>query len=89
MKACMRYFVSGQVQGVFFRAGTQQQAMQLNLTGYARNLPDGCVKVVACGEHQALETLKAWLHQGPELAEVSEVVSEMLPVQEFTDFSIG
>jgi len=89
MKTCMRCFVRGRVQGVFFRANTRQQAEQLNLTGYAHNLLDGRVEVMACGELQALEALKRWLHQGPESAEVFEVVSEMLPAQEFSDFSIG
>jgi len=85
----MRCLVRGRVQGVFFRANTRQQAEQLNLTGYARNLPDGRVEVIASGEQQALEMLKIWLSQGPELADVIEVVSEILPMQEFSDFSIG
>jgi len=89
MKTCMRSLVRGRVQGVFFRANTRQQAEQLNLTGYAHNLPDGRVEVMACGELQALDALKVWLHRGPELAEVVEVVSEMLPAQEFSGFSIG
>ena len=89
MKACMRCLILGRVQGIFFRANTQQQAEQLSLTGYAHNLPDGGVEVVACGEEHALETLKIWLHQGPDLAEVTEVISERLPNQEFSNFSIG
>lgn len=89
MKACIRCFIRGRVQGVFFRANTRQQANQLNLTGYAHNLPDGRVEVMACGEADALETLQRWLHHGPELAEVTEVVSERLPDHEFSDFSIG
>ena len=89
MRGCMHCFISGRVQGVFFRASTQQQAEQLNLVGYARNLPDGSVEVMACGELQALETLEVWLHQGPELAEVVGVVSEKAPAHEFSDFSIG
>ena len=89
MKACMRCLIQGRVQGVFFRANTRQQAEQLNLTGYAHNLPDGRVEVVACGAEHALEELQIWLHQGPELAEVTEVVSKRLSNQEFPDFSIG
>ncbi len=85
----MRCLVSGRVQGVFFRANTRQQAEQLNLTGYAHNLPDGRVEVIASGEQQALEMLKIWLSQGPELADVIEVVSEILPMQKFSGFSIG
>ncbi len=85
----MRYYIRGRVQGVCFRACTCSQAKQLNLTGYAHNLLDGRVEVVACGELKAREKLKIWLHQGPELAEVIEVVSEGISVQEFPGFSVG
>lgn len=85
----MCFLVSGRVQGVFFRVNTQKQAKQLNLTGYARNLADGRVETIACGEQQAVEELETWLSQGSELADVSGVISEMLPRQEFSDFSIG
>ncbi len=89
MEICMRLLVSGRVQGVFFRASTQQQAEQLSLTGYARNLADGRVEVIACGELSAVEKLEAWLSQGPELADVSTVVTEILPMQKFSEFSTG
>jgi acylphosphatase len=68
--------VSGRVQGVFFRATTQEQAQQLGLAGYAKNLPDRRVEVVACGNEQAVEELKAWLWEGPRHAEVTDVQCE-------------
>lgn len=68
-----RFLVSGRVQGVFFRASTRQQALRLGLTGYARNLPDGRVEVMAVGEAAALEVLAQWLWQGPPAAEVRDV----------------
>jgi acylphosphatase len=43
-------WVYGSVQGVGFRYSTQREALQLGLTGYARNLDDGGVEVLACGE---------------------------------------
>ncbi len=89
MKTCRRYFIRGRVQGVCFRASTRRQAKRLNLTGYAGNLRDGRVEVVACGELKAVEALEVWLHQGSDLAEVMEVVSEVFSGQEFLDFSIG
>ncbi|MDX5334158.1 MAG: acylphosphatase [Gammaproteobacteria bacterium] len=70
---CRRFLVSGHVQGVFFRASTREQALALGLEGYARNLPDGRVEVVACGPVAALASLRDWLHQGPRLAEVTAV----------------
>jgi acylphosphatase len=61
------------VQGVWFRGSTRDQAEQLGLSGYARNLPDGRVEVLACGEIEALETLHKWLWRGPSAASVSDV----------------
>ncbi|HSJ41006.1 MAG TPA: acylphosphatase, partial [Xanthobacteraceae bacterium] len=57
---CVRFVVSGRVQGVFFRASTRDEALRLGLTGHARNLPDGTVEVVACGDDTALVQLERW-----------------------------
>lgn len=62
---CIRCYVSGKVQGVFYRASAREQALELGLRGYARNLPDGRVEVLACGEPAAIDVLIAWLRQGP------------------------
>jgi acylphosphatase len=69
------------VQGVWFRASTQQQARELGIRGSARNLPDGNVEVIACGEELALETLREWLWQGPELAQVVNLHCESLSME--------
>lgn len=87
MKTCIRCVVKGKVQGVFFRANARRQAEQLDITGSARNLPDGTVEVVACGEIEAIEKLRAWLRQGPPSAEVSGIASEVIAVQEFPGFT--
>jgi acylphosphatase len=71
--SCLRCLVAGKVQGVWYRASTQRQAVALGLSGYARNLPDGCVEVLACGETAALRQLQDWLWQGPPAAEVTDV----------------
>lgn len=68
-----RFLIAGAVQGVFFRASTQAQAERLGVRGYARNLPDGRVEVVAAGPAPAIETLAAWLRQGPPMARVEGV----------------
>ena len=70
---CKRFVVSGKVQGVFFRASTRQQALQLSIRGHAKNLPNGSVEVLALGINTAVEALEQWLWQGPPTAKVTEV----------------
>ena len=69
-----RFLIKGLVQGVFFRASTRDVAISLGLKGYARNLPDGRVEVVAEGDETALQQLRDWLQHGPELARVDEII---------------
>jgi acylphosphatase len=71
-----RCYVSGRVQGVFYRASACQRAVALGVTGYARNLPDGRVEVLACGEAAAVDALCAWLREGPPAASVTQVLVE-------------
>ena len=76
MHTCCVYFVSGRVQGVFFRATTAREARRLGLTGHAINLPDGRVEVLACGEGVSVEELGQWLWQGSPASEVRSVRRE-------------
>ena len=62
--------VKGRVQGVGYRAFAQKKALELGLSGYAENLPDGRVEVVAEGPKEALELFLHHLKQGPRLARV-------------------
>ena len=71
---CARFIVSGRVQGVFFRASTRAEALRLGLNGYARNVADGSVEVLAGGDAAALDELQRWLHIGPPAARVQSVV---------------
>ena len=75
--AARRFLVSGKVQGVFFRASTARRAEELGLRGYARNLPDGRVEVLAVGQITSLQSLADWLKQGPPRAQVTGLVEEM------------
>ncbi|MEQ5834333.1 acylphosphatase [Marinobacter sp. R17] len=85
---CIRVRISGQVQGVFFRASTQEQAQAKGLSGYAKNLPDGRVEVVACGDGDALDRLVEWLHKGPERARVDHVDVEAVGFRSHQGFRI-
>jgi acylphosphatase len=70
--------VRGKVQGVFFRAATQQEAQRVGVNGYAVNLSDGTVEVLLSGDPKAVGHMKAWLWQGPPNAHVAEVVCHMV-----------
>ncbi len=84
-----RFLVSGRVQGVFFRASTRDAATRLSLTGYARNLPDGRVEVLACGPEKAIDQLEAWLLDGPRMASVAAVDAEAVEFRELDSFRTG
>jgi acylphosphatase len=71
-----RFLVGGKVQGVWFRASAREQAVRLGLRGYAKNLDDGRVEVLAIGEDAAIAQLEKWLWQGPRLARVKDVARE-------------
>ena len=76
--SCRRYFISGRVQGVFYRASTQRYAQSLQLSGWVRNRRDNRVEVLACGDEAVLAELEKWLEIGPEYAKVTniEVIDE-------------
>ena len=83
----MRCIVSGRVQGVFFRASARKQAVVLGLTGSAKNLADGRVEVIACGDKHNLAKLKSWLAQGPPMAQVDDVECEAFDCEMPDEFS--
>lgn len=87
-KHCIKVTVKGRVQGVFFRKTTQQKAQALGISGYAKNLPDGAVEVLACGAEDRLQSLLTFLHQGPPNARVDEVNVERLVQQEPLGFVV-
>ena len=68
-----RFLVSGHVQGVAYRTWTVDQAERLGVSGWARNLSDGRVEVVACGNRDAVEALRSALSEGPPAARVVAV----------------
>lgn len=87
-KICIHCYISGRVQGVWYRASTQEQAKLLGLTGWARNLADGRVEVIACGEREKVLQLYEWLKKGPEMAKVMEVTHEEIPWVEYEQFGV-
>ncbi len=73
MKRAIHCLVSGYVQGVFFRASANERARELGVTGWARNLADGRVEVLAAGEGDAVDAFRDWLDRGPASARVDHV----------------
>jgi len=67
------YYVQGKVQGVFFRASAARVARGLGVEGYARNMPDGRVEILAVGSESAVDQLSHWLAKGPPMARVDKV----------------
>jgi len=81
--------ISGQVQGVFFRAWTRNQACELGVAGWVRNLPSGQVEVLAQATDEILTAFLELLRQGPPLARVDRVNRDFLDdAQPMTGFVI-
>ncbi|MGB9466184.1 MAG: acylphosphatase [Candidatus Acidiferrum sp.] len=76
-KQTRRYFVSGIVQGVGYRFFAQRTAEKLSIGGYARNLVDGRVEVLAIGSPAQLDEMKSALERGPRFSSVSGVEEEV------------
>ncbi len=89
MKVRAHVFVSGLVQGVFFRHETRRVANRHSVTGWVRNLRDRRVEAVFEGENKDVEDMIAFCHQGPHGAVVRkvEVIWEE-PTGEFRDFQV-
>jgi acylphosphatase len=85
---CLHCYIEGNVQGVFYRHATREKAKQLGITGWVKNLSDGRVEVLACGEEQPLEELRNWLWDGPPRADVTDVTIQELAWEEHSEFEV-
>ena len=70
---CKKCTVAGRVQGVFYRATCAHRAAELGVHGYARNLPDGRVEVLVCGDEAAVSVFVEWLWTGSSASKVASV----------------
>ncbi len=86
--SCAHVFISGNVQGVGYRASTSDAARLLKLNGWVRNLRDGRVEAVFEGPQHRVEEMIRWCHQGPPTATVREVVVEYMEPENFRGFQI-
>lgn len=77
---CRKCLVDGRVQGVFYRATVARRARELAITGYARNLPDGRVEVLACGDEMSVQSFVKWLWIGSSASKVTSVEVQEAPL---------
>ena len=88
-RARLHMIVTGRVQGVFYRASAAEQARALGIIGWARNLPNGSVEIIAEGRRADLQKFTAWARSGPPSARVAEVREEWGQARsEFSDFRV-
>ena len=85
---CIHCYVSGRVQGVWYRSSAQARAKELRLTGWAKNLPDGRVEIIACGESGNIKSFVKWLWDGSKLARVTDVDGEQVDWEQHTEFEV-
>ncbi len=83
-----RVLISGQVQGVYFRAACQRMAWQHGVTGWVRNLGDGRVEAVFEGAPSDVQHLVDWSRHGPRLAVVSDIAVQPEPAEGLGTFVI-
>ncbi len=87
-KICLHCFVSGRVQGVFYRREAHAQSLARGLTGWVKNTLDGRVELMLCGEESEVRAIEAWLWEGPRAAKVDHVASEVVPLEDFKQFEV-
>ncbi|MDA0147499.1 acylphosphatase [Vibrio sp. LaRot3] len=85
---CIKFIVSGRVQGVGFRYNTAYHGLKLGVTGYAKNLWDGDVEVVVRGNVQQIEQMEQFLQQGPRMSRVDSLHRETTELKEYKGFDI-
>tara|TARA_Y100000034_G_C6540645_1_gene233214 strand:- start:46 stop:321 length:276 start_codon:yes stop_codon:yes gene_type:complete len=89
MQKRLHLIITGKVQDVNFRYFTQKKAQELTLTGYVKNLDNGCVEVVAEGEENNLLQLTKFCKIGPRLAKVENIKDEFSEAtNQFNNFKI-
>ncbi len=89
-KRRVRVFISGKVQGVFFRASTRDEALRIGgITGWVRNLWDGRVEVLAEGDESQIDRLLEWLAKGPPAARVDHLeTARETPKNDLSEFRV-
>ena len=83
-------FVTGKVQGVYYRQKTMETAKSHGVTGWVRNLPDGRVEAVLEGDESGVKSVIEWCKMGPPKAQVENVDTKFETYSgKFSEFTIS
>jgi len=85
MKKSIRIYISGSVQGVFFRGFIKENAEKFNVKGFVRNLEDGRVEIFAEGDSNAVNKMVDLCKKGPKHAQIKKVE---IKDERFQDFKV-
>ena len=89
VKSSVHIFVTGKVQGVFFRQATKVIATKNNVTGWVRNLNDGRVEIMIEGEDKSVDTVTQWCSLGPANSRVDDLKTNQEEfLDEFENFEV-
>ena len=86
--ATVHLWITGKVQGVFYRATAAERAKELHLNGWIKNATEGAVEATVNGSEAAVNEFVAWCRKGPDRAQVTDVVVTPKPDDGFTGFQI-
>ncbi|MDP4285628.1 MAG: acylphosphatase [Bacteroidota bacterium] len=81
-------YITGKVQGVFFRAKAKEVAYKYEITGWIKNTANGKVEAMIYGQANKVDEFIEWCRIGPERAKVEEVIISNLPEIKFDDFEV-
>jgi acylphosphatase len=84
----LHLWITGKVQGVFYRATAAEKANELKLNGWIRNTTDGAVEATISGSEEAVDQFVAWCRQGPKNAQVANVAITLKPDDGLTGFQV-
>lgn len=88
MKKSSRLFLTGSVQGIFFRQFVKDQAEKINVRGFVRNLEDGRIEIFTEGDEEAVDKMLAICKRGPPHAQIRHIEEKPESFQGFKEFKI-
>lgn len=88
MKKSIRLFITGSVQGIFFKHFIKQHAERLGIKGHLRSLEDGRVEIFAEADQKEVDAFLAICRRGPQHAYIRSIEEQEAPFQDFKEFKL-